>query len=210
MKFELPRLPYRLDALEPYIDARTMEIHYAKHHQAYVNNLNTALEKHQEFGERSLEELLKNLDAVPPDIRTAVRNHAGGHFNHSLFWKIMMPLSAGGGGEPKAVLGRVLAKAFGEFKTFKEEFTKIAAGVFGSGWAWLVFDKNDKNKELKIISTPNQDCPLSQGLEPLMGLDLWEHAYYLLYQNRRPDYINAWWNIVNWEEIGKNYEAVTE
>lgn len=207
MIFELPRLPYRYDALEPYIDAKTMEIHYSKHHQAYVNNLNAALAKHPEITGKSLMELLTSLDSVPEDIRSAVRNHGGGHYNHSFFWKIMAPLAGGGGGEPKEFLGQAVKKHFGGFKEFQEGFSKAAAGIFGSGWAWLVL--NDK-KELRITSTPNQDNPISQGLWPILGLDVWEHAYYLLYQNRRPDYINAWWSVVNWEEVNKNFEAATE
>lgn len=211
MKFELPELPYRYDALEPYIDAATMELHYTKHHQTYVSKLNEAIEKHPEFGaelaKKSLEEVLANLDTVPADIRVAVRNHGGGHFNHSLFWRTMAPLSAGGGGEARSFIGRAIAKSFGDFKKFKDEFSKAAAGVFGSGWTWLVLDKD---KSLKIVSTANQDSPLSHGLLPLMGLDVWEHAYYLLYQNRRTDYISAWWKVVNWDEINNNFETVTE
>ncbi|HUZ93110.1 MAG TPA: superoxide dismutase [Candidatus Paceibacterota bacterium] len=207
MPFELPRLPYRYDALEPYIDAATMELHYTKHHQTYVNKLNEAVAKHPELAAKSVEELLKDLEAVPADIRVAVRNHGGGHFNHSLFWKVMAPLSGGGGGGPKTLVSRAIAKSFGDFKKFQDEFSKAAAGVFGSGWVWLAVDEN---KNLQIVSTPNQDSPISQGLEPILGLDVWEHAYYLLYQNRRPDYIVAWWSIVNWDEVGKNYEAVTE
>ncbi|OGY99654.1 MAG: superoxide dismutase [Candidatus Liptonbacteria bacterium RIFCSPLOWO2_01_FULL_52_25] len=205
MQFELPKLPYRFDALEPYIDARTMETHYAKHHQTYVTKLNDALAKHPEFEKGSLMELLASLDSVPEDIRTAVRNHGGGHWNHSFFWKILTPPIGGGGGEPPIVLGTEIKRAFGDFATFKERFTQAAAGVFGSGWAWLILDPN-KNKELKVITTSNQDSPVSQGLWPILGLDVWEHAYYLLYQNRRPDYISAFWNIVNWEEVQKNFE----
>ncbi len=204
MKYQLPILPYRYEALEPYIDARTMEIHYTKHHQIYVTKLNEALDKHPEIADKPLEELLMKLDAVPEDIRTAVRNHGGGHFNHSLFWRTMAPLIAGGGGEPKDFVSMAIDKTFGDFAKFKDEFTKAAGGVFGSGWAWLVIDTN---KKLSIVSTPNQDSPISQGLWPLLGLDVWEHAYYLLYQNRRPDYITAWWSVVNWDEVEKNFEA---
>lgn len=198
MKYELPKLPYAYDALEPYIDARTMEIHYTKHHQAYVNKLNEALAKHQELENKSLEELLKHLEAVPEDIRTAVRNHGGGHYNHSMFWRLMAPHA---GGEPKGKLSEVIQATFGDFPKFKEQFTGAAAGVFGSGWAWLVKD----GAKLMITTTPNQDNPISKGQTPILGLDVWEHAYYLKYQNRRPEYIEAWWNVVNWEEVAKNY-----
>jgi superoxide dismutase, Fe-Mn family len=203
MQFELPKLPYRFDALEPYIDGRTMELHYTKHHQTYVTKLNEALAKHPEVEKSSLMELLASIDSVPEDIRTAVRNHGGGHWNHSFFWKIMAAPMSGGGGEPPVVLGGEIKRTFGDFVKFKDEFSKAAAGVFGSGWAWLVLNPS---KELKIVTTPNQDSPVSQGLWPVLGLDVWEHAYYLLYQNRRPDYINAWWNVVNWEEVQKNFE----
>ena len=186
MKYELPPLPYSYDALESYIDARTMELHHAKHHQTYVDRLNEALAKHPEIADRPLEELLGNINtAVPEDIRTAVRNHGGGHLNHSFFWQTMGP--AGQSGQmPEAIA------------PLKEEFTKAAAGLFGSGWAWLV---KDQSGALKIITTPNQDSPLMQGLTPVLGLDVWEHAYYLKYQNRRAEYIEAWWNIVNWDKI---------
>lgn len=205
--FELPTLPYAYDSLEPYIDARTMEIHHTKHHQAYINKLNEALEKHPELDKKSLEELLGNLNSVPDDIRTAVRNHGGGHINHSLFWKIMGP---GAGGEPNGAMAKAVADSFGDFVKFKEEFGKAAAGIFGSGWAWLVLNAEhgtDNKEQLKIITTPNQDNPISQGLRPLLGLDVWEHAYYLKYQNKRPDYISAWWNVVNWSEVEKNLTA---
>lgn len=197
MKYKLPELPYSYDALEPYIDARTMEIHYTKHHQGYVDKLNAALEKYQGISEKPLEELLGNLEAVPAEIRTAVRNQGGGHWNHSLFWKIMAPKA---GGEPQGDLASALAKKFGNFAAFKEKFSASAAGVFGSGWSWLVV----KNGELEITTTPNQDSPIMQGIKPILGLDVWEHAYYLKYQNKRPDYIAAWWNVVNWEEVSKN------
>ncbi len=201
MKYELPELPYAYEALEPYIDAKTMEIHLTKHHQAYVNNLNAALEKYPEIADRPLAELLRLLDSVPEDIRTAVRNHGGGHANHSFFWTIMAGPNNGGGGEPSGKIGDAIARTFGGFLKFKEEFTKAAGGVFGSGWAWLVRDANGK---LIVATTPNQDSPLTKGQEPVLGLDVWEHAYYLKYQNRRPDYITAWWNVVNWSEVEKH------
>lgn len=203
MQFELPQLPYRYDALEPYIDARTMELHYTKHHQTYVTKLNEALAKHPEIEGKSLMELLASPGTVPEDIRTAVRNHGGGHFNHSLFWRIMAAPMAGGGSEPKGPLALEIGRAFGNFKNFQGEFAKAAAGVFGSGWAWLVM--NDK-RNLSIVTTPNQDSPVTDKLWPLLGLDVWEHAYYLLYQNRRPDYVSAWWSVLNWEEVGKSFE----
>jgi len=198
MKYELPKLPYPYNALEPYIDAQTMEIHHTKHHATYVAKLNEALAKHPELESKSLEELLKNLDSIPEDIRMAVRNHGGGHFNHSLFWKIM---GVRGWGEPTGKLAELLGKSFGDFQKFKEQFTNAAATLFGSGWAWLAVDKDGK---LQIVQTPNQDTPLSKGLKPILGLDVWEHAYYLKYQNRRPEYIEAWWHVVNWAEVEKN------
>jgi superoxide dismutase, Fe-Mn family len=210
MKYELPPLPYAYDALEPYIDAKTMEIHYTKHHQTYVTKLNEALEKHPEIADKPLAELLGAIDQVPEDIRTAVRNHGGGHSNHSFFWTIMGPAaanSAGGAGAlgsnaaPTGKIGDALASDLGGFEKFKEDFTKAATGVFGSGWAWLVQDANGK---LLITTTPNQDSPLMKQQKPVLGLDLWEHSFYLLYQNRRPDYITAWWNVVNWKEVEKN------
>lgn len=201
MKFELPKLSYPYDALEPYIDARTMEIHHTKHHQTYVDKLNEALAKYPDLKIDSLQALLKSLDSIPEDIKTAVRNHGGGHFNHSLFWKIMGPKP---GSEPKGDLHKTITNSFGDFSKFKENFTKTAAGVFGSGWAWLVM--NPKH-ELSITSTPNQDTPLTAGLAPLLGLDVWEHAYYLKYQNRRPEYIEAWWSVVNWDEVEKYFKA---
>ncbi|MCC6712484.1 MAG: superoxide dismutase [Candidatus Dadabacteria bacterium] len=201
MPFELPKLPYAYDALEPHIDARTMDIHYNKHHQTYVNNLNTAIEKHPELGGKSVEELVADLGAVPEDIRTAVRNNGGGHLNHSLFWRIMAPNA---GGSPSGDLAADIDKAFGSLDAFKAEFAKAAAGRFGSGWAWLVVGKDGN---LAITSTPNQDNPISEGLKPVLGLDVWEHAYYLNYQNRRPDYVAAWWNVVNWEQAASNYAS---
>lgn len=201
MPHELPKLPYSYDALEPYIDALTMEIHYTKHHQTYVNNLNAALEKYPHLQEKSIEDLLKDLNAIPEDIRTAVRNNGGGHLNHSMFWPMMSPK---GGGEPTGELASVINSTFGSFTEFKDRFSKTALGHFGSGWAWLCVDKSGK---LIVNSTPNQDNPISDGLKPILGLDVWEHAYYLKYQNRRADYIAAWWNVVNWEQIAKNYAA---
>lgn len=201
MPHELPKLPYSYEALEPHIDARTMEIHHTKHHQAYVNNLNAALEKHHNLQTKSVEELVKDLNAVPEDIRTVVRNNGGGHLNHSMFWPMM---SSHGGGEPNGDLVAAIKSAFGDFASFKDQFSKAAAGRFGSGWAWLCIDKSRK---LVINSTPNQDNPISDGLKPILGLDVWEHAYYLKYQNRRADYIGAWWNVVNWEQVAKNYAA---
>lgn len=200
MPFELLELPYSYDALEPHIDARTMEIHHTKHHQTYVDKLNTALKDKPELAEEPIEALLADLEAIPEKIRTAVRNHGGGHANHSLFWTMM---SSNGGGEPAGELQKAMKKAFGHFSAFQKQFTDAAAGHFGSGWAWVVID----NGKLKIITTPNQDSPLSQGHMPILGLDVWEHAYYLKYQNKRPDYISAWWNVVNWEQIDKNYQS---
>ena len=203
MAHQLPNLPYGFDALEPHIDVQTMQIHHGKHHAAYVNNLNAALDKHPELHQQSLEDLLKNINTVPEDIRTAVRNHGGGHANHSMFWVIMGPK---GGGEPKAKLGDAIKKTFGDFAKFTEQFAQAATTRFGSGWAWLTLSKG----KLEISSTANQDNPLMDGKIPVMGLDVWEHAYYLKYQNRRPDYIAAWWNLVNWPEIEKRYEAATK
>jgi Fe-Mn family superoxide dismutase len=199
MAFELPSLPYAYDALEPYIDAQTMEIHHTKHHNAYVTNLNAALEKYPNLADKSLEELVGNSQSVPEDIRTAVRNNGGGHYNHSIFWTVMSP---NGGGEPKGALASAISDAFGSFSDFKEKFSAAAAGRFGSGWAWLGF----KGGNLAVISMPNQDAPLMEDLTPILGLDVWEHAYYLKYQNRRPEYISNWWNVVNWEEVSRRYE----
>ncbi|MDA2919090.1 superoxide dismutase [Desulfobacterota bacterium AH_259_B03_O07] len=197
MPHELPSLPYAYDALDPHIDAQTMEIHHSKHHQTYVNNLNAALEKHPELADKGLDDLLSDLSAIPDDIRTAVRNNGGGHANHSMFWPAMSP---NGGGEPTGESADGISGAFGSFSDFKDQFTKAAIGRFGSGWAWLCLDGG----KLIITSTPNQDNPISDGLKPILGLDVWEHAYYLKYQNKRPAYIEAWWNVVNWEEVAKN------
>jgi Fe-Mn family superoxide dismutase len=199
MLHELPTLPYAYDALEPYIDARTMEIHYSKHHAGYVNGLNNALADYPNLQEKAVDKLLTNLDALPDAIRTAVRNSGGGHSNHTLFWEVMGP---GAGGKPSGDLADAIAASFGSFEAFKETFSKAAATRFGSGWAWLV-----KKTEggLEVLSTANQDTPISQGLNPILGLDVWEHAYYLKYQNRRPDYIEAWWNVVNWATVEKKY-----
>jgi len=203
MAHQLPPLPYGFDALEPHIDTQTMQIHHGKHHAAYVNNLNAALDKHPEWHSRSVEDLLRNIAQVPEDIRTAVRNNAGGHANHSLFWVIMAPK---GGGEPKGPLANAIRAAFGDFAKFKDQFTQAAMGRFGSGWAWLAW----QNGKLEIFSTPNQDSPLMDGKIPLLGLDVWEHAYYLKYQNRRADYVAAWWNVVNWPEVAARFEAVAK
>jgi len=201
MAHELPALPYAHDALEPHIDARTMEIHHGKHHQGYVNKLNAALEGHGELEEKDLEDLLGEIDQVPEEIRTAVRNNGGGHANHSLFWSIMGP---DGGGTPSGELTEAINDTFGSFDAFKEEFSSAAAGRFGSGWAWLVVDEAGN---LKVYSTANQDSPYMNGDVPIMGLDVWEHAYYLNYQNRRPDYISEWWSVVDWDAVGRNYSA---
>ena len=198
MAFTLPALPYANDALEPHIDARTMEIHHTKHHQAYVNNLNAAIEKAPELASKSLDDLMRGINSVPEAVRTAVRNNGGGHWNHSLFWQLMGP---GKGGEPTGKLADAIKSAFGDFNKFKEQFAAAGAGRFGSGWAWLV---NDGGK-LSITSTPNQDNPLMEGKTAILGLDVWEHAYYLKYQNRRPDYITAWWNVVNWDAVTERY-----
>ncbi|WP_192988110.1 MULTISPECIES: superoxide dismutase [Carnobacterium] len=200
MAYELPELPYAYDALAPSIDEETMHLHHDKHHNTYVTNLNKAIEKHPELGEKSIEELVSDLTAVPEEIRTAVRNNGGGHANHSFFWKILSPT---GGGEPTGELKEAIESTFGSLDKFKEEFAAAAAGRFGSGWAWLVVDGG----KLAITSTPNQDSPLSEGKTPVLGLDVWEHAYYLNYKNVRADYIKAFWNLVNWEEAAKNYAA---
>lgn len=197
-KHELPALPYAFDALEPYIDAQTMEIHHGRHHATYVNNLNAALEGHVELQQKSVEDLISDLNSVPESIRTAVRNNGGGHANHTLFWEIMSP---NGGGEPTGALAEAINETFGSFEKFKEEFTKAALGRFGSGWAWLVVDGG----KLAVTSTPNQDNPLMEGKTPILGLDVWEHAYYLKYQNKRPDYVNAWWNVINWNAVNERY-----
>jgi superoxide dismutase, Fe-Mn family len=198
MAHQLPPLPYDFAALEPHIDAQTMQIHHGKHHQAYVNNLNAALEKHPELQSKSVEDLIRSLSSVPEDIRTAVRNNGGGHANHTMFWKLMAP---GAGGAPSGAVGDAIKAAFGSFDAFKEQFAKAAVGRFGSGWAWLI----DAGGKLSIESTANQDSPLMEGKKAILGLDVWEHAYYLKYQNRRPDYISAWWNVVNWAEVARLY-----
>jgi superoxide dismutase, Fe-Mn family len=200
MAFQLNPLPYAYDALEPFIDTQTMQIHHDKHHAAYVTNLNAALEKHPELAGNSLEDLLANLNAVPEDIRTSVRNHGGGTWNHDLFWQIMGPKA---GGEPTGELGKAFDAAFGSFTNFKVEFEKAAMGRFGSGWAWLV----KKGTGLAIVSTANQDNPLTDGLTPVLALDVWEHAYYLKYQNRRAEYVGSWWNVINWSEVAKRFAA---
>lgn len=201
MSHVLPDLKYDYSALEPYIDAKTMEIHHQKHHGAYVSKLNAALEGYSEFNDKSIEDILKNLNAVPEAIRISVRNNGGGHMNHTMFWEIM---AGHAGGEPTGELATAVENTFGGFDKFKEEFATAAANRFGSGWAWLVSD----NGNLKVISTANQDNPVSQGLKPVMGLDVWEHAYYLKYQNRRPEYIDNWWNVINWNEVAKRYESM--
>jgi Fe-Mn family superoxide dismutase len=198
MAYELPQLPYAYDALEPHIDKETMNIHHTKHHNTYVTGINAALEGQAELQGKSVEELISNMDAVPENIKTAVRNHGGGHANHSLFWNILTP---GGATSPNGELADALTGKFGSFDNFKDEFAKAAATRFGSGWAWLVVN----NGELEITSTPNQDSPLMEGKTPVLGLDVWEHAYYLNYQNRRPDYINAFFNVINWDVVGKLY-----
>jgi Fe-Mn family superoxide dismutase len=196
MAFSLPALPYANDALEPHIDARTMEIHHTKHHQAYVNNLNAAIEKAPELQGKSLDDLMRGINSVPEAVRAAVRNNGGGHWNHSLFWELM---GANKGGEPKGKLADAITSAFGDFGKFKEQFAAAGTGRFGSGWAWLISDGG----KLSIMSTPNQDNPLMDGKTAILGLDVWEHAYYLKYQNKRPDYIAAWWNVVNWDAVAK-------
>jgi superoxide dismutase, Fe-Mn family len=198
MAYKLPDLPYPYDALEPHIDARTMEIHHSKHHNTYVTNANAALEGHSDLESMSVEDLLGNMNKVPDDIKTAVRNNAGGHANHALFWQIMGP---NGGGEPSGELADAINAKFGSFSDFKDKFKAAATGRFGSGWAWLVVN----NGEVEITSTANQDSPLMDGQTPILGLDVWEHAYYLKYQNLRPNYVDAFWNVVNWDEVAKRY-----
>ncbi|WP_422930173.1 superoxide dismutase [Singulisphaera sp. PoT] len=200
-EYTLPPLPYDYAALEPHISAKTMQFHHDKHHQAYVTNLNNALKDHPDHQGKSIEDLISNLDALPEAIRTPVRNNGGGHANHTLFWEILKP---GGPSEPTGALAEAITKDLGGFSAFKEAFTKAATTRFGSGWAWLVVGKDGK---LAVTSTPNQDSPLMEGQTPLLGLDVWEHAYYLDYQNRRPDYIGAWWNLLNWEEVGGRFAA---
>jgi superoxide dismutase, Fe-Mn family len=200
--FSLPDLPYDYNALEPHIDEQTMRIHHTKHHQTYVNNLNAALEKHPDFDAGDdIDALLRRFDSVPEEIKTAVRNNGGGHANHSLFWRVMGP---DGGGEPTGALGEAMRSAFGDMASFKEKFANAAKGRFGSGWAWLVVGQGGG---VEVTDTANQDSPLMNGQTPILGLDVWEHAYYLNYQNRRPDYIDAWWNVVNWDEVARRYEA---
>lgn len=199
MTYTLPDLPYAYDALEPYIDEETMHLHHDKHHNTYVTNLNAAIEKYPELGEKSVEELISDMDAIPEDIKTAVRNNGGGHANHSFFWKIMSPNA---GGEPTGAIKEAIDTAFGDFASFKAEFKTAATGRFGSGWAWLVVDDG----KLVVTSTANQDSPLMEGQVPVLGLDVWEHAYYLNYKNVRPDYIEAFWNVVNWDEVNKQFE----
>ncbi len=206
MAYELPDLPYAHNALEPHIDAKTMEIHHGKHHNTYVTKLNGAVENHSELASKPVEELIKRIKDLPADIQTPVRNNGGGHANHTMFWQMMSP---NGGGEPSGELADAIKSAFGSVDAFKEEFGNAAVGRFGSGWAWLVLDKSGK---LRVTSTPNQDSPLMEDIAdvpgtPLLGLDVWEHAYYLNYQNRRPDYIAAFWNVVNWDDVANRYAA---
>jgi len=196
MPHELPALPYNQGALEPHIDALTMQVHHGKHHQAYVTNLNAALDKHPELHSKSLDDLVRNVNTIPEDIRAAVRNNGGGHWNHSLFWKVMAPNA---GGAPGGDVANGINAAFGSFDKLKEQFNAAAVGRFGSGWAWVV----DNGGKLEIMSTPNQDNPLMDGKKAILGVDVWEHAYYLKYQNRRPDYLGAWWNVVNWNEVNR-------
>lgn len=200
MAFELPKLPYAYDALEPHIDARTMEIHLTKHHNTYITNLNGAVDKTPELAGKSLVAMLSDLNSIPESVRTVVRNHGGGTYNHNLFWEVMGPKA---GGAPKGVLAKAIDESFKSFDAFKAEFEKAATTRFGSGWAWLV----KKGSGLAVVSTANQDSPLSDGATPIMGIDVWEHAYYLNYQNRRQDYITAWWNVVNWESVAAKYSA---
>jgi Fe-Mn family superoxide dismutase len=200
MAFELPPLPYDYNALEPYIDTQTMQIHHDKHHQAYVTNLNNALQGQDQLASMSVDDLLRNINQVPDSIRTAVRNNAGGHSNHTMFWNIMKP---NGGGQPTGDLASAIQQVFGSFDAFKAALNDAGTKRFGSGWTWLVLDSSGK---LQVISTANQDSPLMDGLYPVMGNDVWEHAYYLKYQNRRPEYLNAWWNVINWDEVARRYE----
>ncbi len=200
MAYELPELPYAKDALEPHIDSTTMEIHHGKHHQTYITKLNAALEGHADLASKSIEDLISNLEAVPESIRTAVRNNGGGHANHSLFWKLMAPNA---GGEPTGKLAEAIQSTFGSFDAFKEKFEAAGAGRFGSGWVWLI---KNKSGGLEITSTPNQDSPVMTGDTPLLGCDVWEHAYYLKYQNKRPDYLKAFWNVVKWSEVASRFE----
>ena len=198
MAFELPPLPYDYAALEPTIDEATMKLHHDKHHQTYVTNLNGAIEKHPELASKSPEELIKDIPSLPEDVRKVIQNNGGGHVNHTMFWEIMGPKS---GGDPSGLIGDQIKQDFGDFETFKKEFNTKTAAQFGSGWGWLVF----KGGKLEIVTTPNQDNPISQGLYPILGNDVWEHAYYLKYNNRRPDYLAAWWNAVNWDAVSKRF-----
>jgi Fe-Mn family superoxide dismutase len=198
MTHELPKLPYDYNALEPYIDEQTMRIHHTKHHQTYIDKLNAALEQHHDLQKKTAEELIKNLNSIPESIRTAVRNHSGGHANHAFFWPVMKP---GGGGEAEGNIADAIRQKFGSFDAFKTQFSSSASGLFGSGWCWLVASSD----QVEIITTPNQDSPLSQNKVPLLGIDVWEHAYYLKYQNKRPDYIAAWWNVVNWKKVEDHF-----
>ncbi len=202
MAHQLPDLPYAHDALEPVIDSQTMQLHHGKHHQGYVNKLNSAIEGKSDLESKSIEDLLRGIDQVPEEIRTAVRNNGGGHANHSLFWNIMSPNA--GGGEPNGDLGSAIESAFGSFNDFKEKFSSAAAGQFGSGWGWLVVDDRG---ELQVYGLPNQDSPYMQGHTPILGVDVWEHAYYLNYQNRRPEYLEQWWKVVDWAKVQENYAA---
>ncbi len=203
MAYELPPLPYDYAALEPHIDTETMHLHHDKHHQTYITNVNKALESHPDLAALPVEQLIADLNRVPEDIRTVVRNNGGGHANHSFFWQIMAPNA---GGTPTGPVAEAITSTFGSVDAFKEQLAKAAAGQFGSGWAWLVADSSGA---LKVMGTPNQDSPISQGLTPLLGIDVWEHSYYLKYQNKRPDYVAAWWNTVNWPEVNKRYQAAT-
>jgi Fe-Mn family superoxide dismutase len=199
MAYEVPPLPYAYNALEPHIDEQTMRIHHDKHHAAYVNNLNAALEKAPQLQQKSVDDVVRGINSVPEEIRTAVRNNGGGHVNHTMFWEIMAP---GKGGAPTGRVGEAIASSFGSFDSFKEQFAKAGVGRFGSGWVWLI----DAGGKLVIESSANQDSPLMEGKKAILGLDVWEHAYYLKYQNRRPDYITAWWNVVNWDEVNKRFK----
>ena len=202
MTFKLPKLNYSHEALEPHIDKLTMKTHHLKHHQTYVDNFNKALDGHEKYQEMEIEDILKSLEELPEDIKTAVRNNGGGHYNHTIFWEIMSP---NGGGKPKGELAKKIDEDLGGFDKFKEDFKAAALGQFGSGWAWLVLDSNNK---LAIVSTPNQDNPISEGKKPLLGIDVWEHAYYLKYKNKRADYIDSWWNIVDWEKVSERFNEV--
>lgn len=199
MVFELPKLPYEYNALEPYIDEQTMRIHHTKHHQAYIDKLNAALQGKKELENKTIEERLSNLNKVPKEIRTAVQNHGGGYYNHCLFWEMMAPNA---GGEPEGELHTAIDKTFGSFEAFKKQFSDAALGIFGSGWGWLVLDKG----KIKITTTPNQNTPISVGQKPLLGIDMWEHSFYILRQNRKAEYVEAWWNVANWSQVEKNFK----